>query len=159
MEESGSIIISAPSEILDIFEEDLLEALEAFVESAGMDVEMLYEDEIRVDNGMIRKGAYLELSYDMAEWANFSMAFVSGAQNVEYYSHHSNEYGGTTFTALNAKQERASLQFDQGGDCMESDSYRNKIVEGYKHWRSLVPDAIEQDFADFVDIDIDSLLF
>lgn len=151
-EEWGEIVIKASDSIASVFERDNFNAaLKQLADYADINAKSIDTSNATVDEIEI-KANYIYLSYDCSEWVNLSNSFVSSAQNIEYFSRHTDEYGTLAFFALTADGEKLAFQFDQDGDAMEDESYQEEMKNKLNEWKSMIPDNVKQAFPSFADI-------
>lgn len=158
MEECGEIIIVAPEDVVAHFDTDVIEALKKLAVFAGVNDKVVNAGKGAISD-VERNGKLVRLSYDFAEWVDFSMAFVSLASGIEYYSRHADEYGGLCFLALPPSGKRSGVRFDQGGDEMEYEAYRQKARTRLLEWQSNVSDVVKRAFPSFADVNPDDYIY
>lgn len=158
-EEWGEIIIKTSDSIASVFERDNFNTvLKKLADYADIKNEIVDESNVTIDEIEIKE-AYIYLSYDCSEWVNLSNTFVSNAQNIEYYSRHTDEYGTLTFFALTVDGKKIAFQFDQDGDAMEDESYQEEMTSKLNEWKAMIPASVKQIFPGFADIKAEECIF
>ena len=105
------------------------------------------------------KDGYIQLSYDCSEWVRVSEAFVSKGEGIEYYARHGDEYGTLSFLALTQDGRRVGFEFDQDGDAMEEEGYRERIIGQINEWKAIIPKSVKITFPKFADVNAEEIVF
>jgi len=142
-EEWGKIIIKANDEITQTFNVNYCTGLVQLADFSKVNVRQLENSLGNIDKVELKAG-YVILSYDCSDWLEMSKLFVTSAINIEYYAKHGDEYGTLSFFALSADGSRLALEYDDEGDLMEDEDYKEEITVKLKQWMHLIPEEIKQ---------------
>ena len=95
----------------------------------------------------------------MGEWVDISKELTMKGKNIEYYSHHSDEYGTHNLFLNNNKGLTLHVFFEEGGDMNEYEDYQEEITEEITNWNNAVPKIVTQLFPDFEAVEPESYIY
>ena len=150
-EEWGKIVIQVGEEVAGLFNKKMYsEALVEVASETGIESGTALGLVDGCHQVVVGEG-YIQLTYDVAELAVASERFFNEISGREYYARHTDEYGTMTFFSLASDGAKIKLVFDQDGDAMEDDSYRESVTRELTEWIASVPGVVKSQFESFVD--------
>ncbi|GGY42865.1 hypothetical protein GCM10011297_14860 [Bacterioplanes sanyensis] len=157
MEDTGEIIIKAPSEWLETFKTQPIWGLSKLAEHAG--VPTIWVDELLIDVDSIEQhGDYLKLGYENPEGVAASRDFIRHAQGIEYYACHWGDYGTDSFFVLNDQGVRYDFYLEECSDEMEYEHNVEAKRCEIEKWKAAIPQALLEHWPSYTDIDLDDYL-